>query len=314
MTDLEKQILAFNGWRQCIELKNGLKTLGRVDKSLWQKLSFTEAIKGKTFLDIGANDGLFSFMAESKGAAKVVASDLYSGALNEMDKGWSSYGIELLKKYFNSSIEIHSEGIYYIDALNEHFDVVLVNHVINWLDDLEGAVKKLALVTAKDGEVIISDGFLLESNDNNFITPKDMPIKFLYKTSYLKQLLVNNGFQLRSIKEINYQPIFINDFLNVPTLKSKTKIKIYELPEAGSNCIGEAVISDVSYFQFDNFYHVFQKGWVHKTEVEALYHKPSFFYRLSKAIFLLPLFYSIKSKQFKLKNKYSYFVVKAVKI
>jgi len=62
-----------------IELPNGLKTPGRAHfKYMWdivieslEKIDF----RGKRVLDVGCRDGLFSFFAEERGAAEVIAID-----------------------------------------------------------------------------------------------------------------------------------------------------------------------------------------------------------------------------------------------
>ncbi len=84
MNDQLKRILSYPLWRQCIDLGNGYATTGRVNKKLWKGLLFPENVKDKSFLDIGANDGLFSFMAEQKGA-KVIALWKMDGAMREFD-------------------------------------------------------------------------------------------------------------------------------------------------------------------------------------------------------------------------------------
>ncbi len=312
MNEQLQRILSYPLWRQCIDLGNGYTTTGRVNKALWKGLHFPDDVKGKSFLDIGANDGLFSFMAEQKGAVPIVASDLYKDTIGSMEDGWSDEGINLLKEYFNSNILIHKNGIYHLNELNMQFDVILVNHIINWLDDIELAIKNLAL--ASKGSVYISDGFLLETNLKDSITPENMPIRSLYKPSVITSLLKKNGFKIDAVTEINYQPFFINDFINFPTIKLNEHTKIYKLPFTDSDFILSGAVKQISYCKVGNFYHVFQLGWVHKNDVTVSYYKPSKFYTLSKLTGLLNIYYSFLNYKFKRKNNYTYFIIKATKL
>lgn len=311
MNEELKRILSYPLWRQCIDLGNGYVTTGRVNERLWKILRFPEDVKNKSFLDIGANDGLFSFMAEQKGASQIVASDLYKDSIGSMEDGWSDEGIVMLKNYFKSNISIHKNGIYHLNELDQKFDIVLINHIINWLDDIELAIKNVALATK--GTVYISDGFLLETNANDKIVPKDMPIRFMYKPSVFARILEKYGFKIDAITEINYQPIFINDFVNFPTIRLKANTKIFKLPEVSEDFILSSETKNVSHCYIGDFYHVWQLGWVHRDSVEISYYKPSQFYKLSKLTGMLKLYYWFLNYKFKKKNQYSYFMIKATK-
>jgi len=74
--ELLRRLVAGRSWFHTIDLGRGVTTPG-VDDS-WSKLQlvrFPESFAGKTVLDIGAFDGYFSFEAERRGAARVVAAD-----------------------------------------------------------------------------------------------------------------------------------------------------------------------------------------------------------------------------------------------
>ncbi len=228
-----------------------------------------------------------------------------------MEDGWSDEGIRLLKDYFKSNISIHKNGIYHLDELNQKFDIVLVNHIINWLDDIDFAFKNLALATK--GSVYISDGFLLENNIHDKIIPKNMPIRFMYKPSVITKVLEKNGFKVDAVTEINYQPFFISDFINFPTVKLAANTKIFKLPEFSDQFTLSAASQTVSYCHIGEFYHVSQLGWVHKDSVEITYYKPSKFYKLAKLTGFLTLYYLFLNYKFKKKNGYSYFMIKATK-
>jgi tRNA (mo5U34)-methyltransferase len=70
----------FPEWYHSIELADGVVTPGRAPLATWnsqlERLRLPD-LTGKSVLDIGAYDGFFSFAAERKNAARVVALDHY---------------------------------------------------------------------------------------------------------------------------------------------------------------------------------------------------------------------------------------------
>jgi tRNA (mo5U34)-methyltransferase len=66
-------------WYHTIDLGQGVVTKGVDDTPLrLARIDFPLSLDGRTVLDIGAWDGFFSFEAERRGAARVVAADYYS--------------------------------------------------------------------------------------------------------------------------------------------------------------------------------------------------------------------------------------------
>jgi tRNA (mo5U34)-methyltransferase len=76
--ELLKELTFSRPWFHSIDLGHGIVTPG-IDQS-WPKLQlleFPDSFAGKSVLDVGAFDGFFSYEAERRGAARVVASDTY---------------------------------------------------------------------------------------------------------------------------------------------------------------------------------------------------------------------------------------------
>jgi len=75
------KVIASRSWWHSIELGDGVVTPGQVPlhslKKMLADLRFPESFAGLSVLDIGAWDGFFSFEAEKRGAARVVAYDLH---------------------------------------------------------------------------------------------------------------------------------------------------------------------------------------------------------------------------------------------
>ena len=82
-------------WYHTIDLGGGVVTRG-IDDSPFRlaRLDLPQSLAGLTVLDIGAWDGFFSFEAERRGAARVVAADYFSWH----GGGWGSKaGFELAR-------------------------------------------------------------------------------------------------------------------------------------------------------------------------------------------------------------------------
>ena len=75
---------------------------------------------GKSVLDIGCWDGYWSFYAERRGAASVLASD-------DVTQNWAAgEGLRLAKRLLNSRVEIKQDvSVYHLERLGRTFDVIL---------------------------------------------------------------------------------------------------------------------------------------------------------------------------------------------
>lgn len=91
-------------WFHRIDLGNGIITPGQ-DIDGQAKIEFNKIptdLRGKTVLDIGAWDGLFSFEAEKRGAARVLATDSFAWS----GPGWGSKAcFELARRAIQSHVE-----------------------------------------------------------------------------------------------------------------------------------------------------------------------------------------------------------------
>lgn len=67
---LEK-IFSYQNWRQSIEVENNIFTPGHITPDMWTFVGLPASLQGKSFLDVGANDGMFSFLAEKKEQLKL---------------------------------------------------------------------------------------------------------------------------------------------------------------------------------------------------------------------------------------------------
>ncbi len=99
---LQQQVEAIK-WYHTIDFGGGVVSRGldnTPDKL--RRLKLPDSFAGKTVLDIGAWDGFFSFEAERRGAARVLATDsfIWGGGNPWYGKG----GFELARRHFNSKV------------------------------------------------------------------------------------------------------------------------------------------------------------------------------------------------------------------
>ena len=121
------------------KLDKGVKSLEIIHREA--DLAFRSGVEGKSVLDLGAWDGAFSFEAERRGAARVVACDHFCWVGNGPGK---KAAFELAKRSLRSKVEEKVSTIEELDVAGlGTFDVVLfmgiLYHLKNPLLGLERA-------------------------------------------------------------------------------------------------------------------------------------------------------------------------------
>jgi tRNA (mo5U34)-methyltransferase len=132
-------------WYHTIDLGQGVVTKGIDATSVrLPRLQLPASLAGRTVLDVGAWDGFFSFEAERRGAARVVATDYYSWH----GPTWSTKaGFELAREALGSRVE--DIDIDVMDLSPERvgtFDVVLFLGVLYHLPHPLLALERVASV------------------------------------------------------------------------------------------------------------------------------------------------------------------------
>lgn len=143
-SELAEQVSAVD-WFHSIDLGDGIVTPGRADTSRQlDVLELPRDLTGKTVLDIGAWDGFFSFEAERRGAARVVALDSFSW---QAQTGGSKRGFELARSALGSRVEDVEMDV--LDITPERlgtFDVVFFLGVLYHMRHPLLALEKVAAV------------------------------------------------------------------------------------------------------------------------------------------------------------------------
>jgi len=133
-------------WYQRFELAPGVYTPGErdIDFSL-QFCDLPSDLSGKTVLDIGTTNGGTAFALEARGAARVVAADIYQP---------THYGFDKLRTALSSRVEFVQGSIYELPSLlDEQFDIVMfwgvlyhLRHPLLALDSLRSLTRGCAFL------------------------------------------------------------------------------------------------------------------------------------------------------------------------
>lgn len=152
--ELQRRVAAHR-WFHTIDLGEGVVTPGDDDSAAkLRTMGLPDRLDGLSVLDVGAWDGFFSFEAERRGAARVLATDdfCWSGP------GWGTKaGFDLAHETLGSRVE--SKEIAVLDLSPETvgtFDLVLFLGVLYHMQHPLLALERIASVTSR--QLILETG------------------------------------------------------------------------------------------------------------------------------------------------------------
>jgi tRNA (mo5U34)-methyltransferase len=147
-------------WFHTFALAPGVYTPGIArDHRYRPRVLGAERFRGRSVLDVGSFDGFYAFLAEARGARRVVAVD------NEQYVDWirGRFGIELkpaagfdaVHRLLGSQVEYRRLDALAVGQLDEHFDVVLCLGMLHRVSDPVAILRALAGVLEPGGELIL---------------------------------------------------------------------------------------------------------------------------------------------------------------
>lgn len=138
---------------------HGLYTPGVARDHRYRIKALPADCSGLRVLDVGAFDGFYSFLAERRGAARVVAVD------NEQYKAWvrSRWGVELhggegfraIAELLESRVEYHRLDAFEVEQLGERFDLVFCFGILHRVESPLGLLRVLRRCVADGGRVLL---------------------------------------------------------------------------------------------------------------------------------------------------------------
>ncbi len=165
-------------WWHQVPLRDGRVTPGQSPTSRLEPFYLFDRIDfvGRSVLDIGCWDGYFSFMAEQRGASRVIAVD------DPAFRCWGMDGFDYLHAHFASSVEFRRGSVSDL-PINESFDIVLCYGVLYHVSDplraalncFRAATSMVAfesvLVDNEQGCLILLDPGELNGDRSNVFVP-----------------------------------------------------------------------------------------------------------------------------------------------
>lgn len=169
--ELLERVSKIPQWSSTIQLGSKVHTPGIHSGIAREKIfdAIPKDLTGKTVLDVGANQGVFSFECEKRNAKEVVAVDLYDIIPH------LSEGIKLCKEILDSKVQIVNFDIMEIEKLKKEFDIILFFGVIYALRNPFLALQRLYSICK---ELVIVEGMILRSDKSIcYVLEKDEIVK-----------------------------------------------------------------------------------------------------------------------------------------
>lgn len=147
-------------WFHTFQLAPGVYTPGFARDHRYRVPALTqERLAGRSVLDIGTFDGFYAYLAEARGAKRVVGVD------NEQYVAWikGRFGLSLepaagfnaIGGLLGSRVEYERMDALDVGRLDERFDVVLCFGMLHRVHDPVGMLKALAAVLEPGGELLL---------------------------------------------------------------------------------------------------------------------------------------------------------------
>ena len=180
--EVQKMFDSVDGWYHHFKIGNveTINTRTTMNYQMWISQIIPTDLNGMKILDIGANDGFYSFLCESRGAKRILAIDRNQPELtdtylkeNAPSKDASQYDtilknkrqeerFQVLKKILNSKVDYKVMNVYDLDSINETFDTALFFGVYYHLENPVLAFQK---IFPKINDSLFLSGHIIESKD-----------------------------------------------------------------------------------------------------------------------------------------------------
>nr|AIF12003.1 methyltransferase type 12 (cmoB) [uncultured marine thaumarchaeote KM3_54_C03] len=176
--EVQKMFDSVDGWYHYFKIGNVETTNTRttMNYQMWVSQIIPTDLNGMKILDIGANDGFYSFLCESRGAKRILAIDRNQPELTDtylkgenvcqydtiLKNKRQEERFQVLKKILNSKVDYKVMNVYNLDSINETFDTALFFGVYYHLENPVLAFQK---IFPKINDSLFLSGHIIESKD-----------------------------------------------------------------------------------------------------------------------------------------------------
>ena len=198
--EVKKMFDSVDGWYHSFKIGNVENTNTRtsLNYQMWISQIIPTDLSGMKILDIGANDGFYSFLCESRGAKRILAvdnnqrelSDVYLKKFKEFTEkhGYEAHvskqpnspkrglsfeepmfkntgpteRFQILKKILNSKVDYKLMNVYDVDSIEETFDIALLFGVYYHLENPVLAFQK---IFPKINDSLFLSGHIIETGE-----------------------------------------------------------------------------------------------------------------------------------------------------
>jgi SAM-dependent methyltransferase len=146
-------------WFHTFSLNGDVYTPGVARDHRYRLPFLPNELTGRSVLDVGTFDGFYAFLAEARGARRVVAVD------NEQYKDWvrARWGVELeggegfraIGELLDSKVEYRRIDAFALDELGERFDFILCFGILHRVDNPLGLLSVLRRCLEPAGELLL---------------------------------------------------------------------------------------------------------------------------------------------------------------
>ena len=183
--EVKKMFDSVDGWYHSFKIGNveNTNTMTSLNYQMWTSQIIPTDLNGMKILDIGANDGFYSFLCESRSAERIFAIDNNQReriiqednpnpndskhGLSSEEPMFKSTGsaerFQILKKILNSKVDYKLMNVYDVDSIEETFDIALLFGVYY---HLENPVLALQKIFPKINDSLFLSGHILETEES----------------------------------------------------------------------------------------------------------------------------------------------------
>ena len=176
--EVQKMFDSVDGWYHYFKIGGVENTNTRttLNYQMWVSQIIPTDLNGMKILDIGANDGFYSFLCESRGAKRILAIDRNQPELTDaylkgenvcqydtiLKNKRQEERFQVLKKILNSKVDYKLMNVYDVDSIEETFDIALLFGVYYHLENPVLAFQK---IFPKINDSLFLSGHIIETGE-----------------------------------------------------------------------------------------------------------------------------------------------------